>query len=90
MAQAIVNPDEVLKFAKKLSRLSKETAGQTSVVHAAFHSLGSTWRDQEYQKFVPEFEAAIRAIKRFTEVAERYHDYLSRKARKAQEYLDQR
>ena len=90
MAQAIVNPDEVLKFAKKLSRFSKETAGQASVVHGSFHTLGSTWRDQEYQRFAPEFEAAIRAIKRFTEIADQYHDYLSRKARKAQEYLDQR
>jgi uncharacterized protein YukE len=88
MAQAIVNPQHVLQFAHTLKRYSSDVSSQTSDVNAKLHSLGETWRDQEYQKFAKEFETAIRAIKRFVTAGDGYHRYLVRKAEAAQAYLD--
>ncbi len=88
MAQVIVDPQQVLQFAQTLKRYTSDVSGKTKDVHAKLRSLGGTWRDQEYQKFAKEFEAAIRAIKRFVTAGEGYHRYLVRKAEAAQAYLD--
>jgi len=88
MAQAVVDPQHVLQFAQTLKRYTSDVSGKTSDLHAKLHSLGGSWRDQEYQKFAKEFETAIRAIKRLVTSAVEYQRYLVRKAEAAQAYLD--
>jgi hypothetical protein len=88
VAQAIVDPQQVLQFAHALKRYTSDVAGKTSDVHARLNTLGGSWRDQEYQKFAKEFETAIRAIKRIVTAGEGYQRYLVRKAEAAQAYLD--
>ena len=51
MAQAIVDPQHVLQFAQTLKRYTSDVSGKTRDVHAKLHTLGGSWRDQEYQKF---------------------------------------
>lgn len=90
MAQAIVDPQDVLQFARKLKKYRESVSFETSDLRSDLHSLGGTWRDQEYQKFAKELEAAMRSIKRLLATSEDYERYLVRKAEAAQAYLDKR
>ena len=90
MAQAIMDPEEVRRFAKELKRFNDEVQVKASALQARFAALGSTWQDQEHEKFAEEFITAMKVIKKFVEVSEKHTPFLLRKAQRVEEYLDQR
>ena len=63
---------------------------KASSLQARFAALGSTWQDQEHEKFAEEFITTMKVLKKFTEVSEKHTPYLLRKAQRVEEYLDQR
>jgi uncharacterized protein YukE len=90
MAQAIMDPEEVRRFAKELKRFNDELQVRSAALQSRFVSLGSTWQDQEHEKFAEEFITTMKAIKKFVEVAEKHTPFLLRKAQRVEEYLNQR
>ena len=90
MAQAIMDPDEVRRFAEELKRFNNDLQNQTSSLQARFASLGDSWQDQEHAKFSEEFVTTMKALKKFMEVSSRHTSYLLRKAQRIEEYLSQR
>ena len=90
MPQAIVDPADLRRFALNLKKFNNELQVQISSLHGQLLGLGTTWRDQENQKFVEEFEQTVQAIKRFVESANRHVPFLLRKAERVEEYLQQR
>jgi len=90
MAQAIMDPDEVRRFAEQLKRFTNDVHNAASSLQARYQSLGDTWQDQEYEKFSEEFGDTMKAIRKFIEVANRYSPYLMRKAQRVEDYLKQR
>jgi len=90
MAQVIVNPEEVRRFALQLKAGNAQLMDLTTRLRGQFGSLGETWRDQEYQRFAQEFEQTARSLKQFMRLADQYIPYLERKAEAAQRFLDQR
>lgn len=90
MSQAIVDPGELRRFASSLRRFSGEVQNQMGILHGQLQSLGASWRDQEHQKFVQEFEETMSAVKRFVEATSEHVPFLLRKAERAEEYLNQR
>jgi uncharacterized protein YukE len=90
MAQAIMDPEEVRRFAKELKRFNIEIQNRTSSLQARFQSLGDSWQDQEHAKFAEEFIGTMKALKKFVEISDKHTPYLMRKAQRIQEYLDQR
>ena len=90
MAQAIMDPEEVRRFAKELKRFNDEVSVKASALQARFTALGGSWQDQEHEKFSEEVLATIKVLKKFTEVAEKHTPYLLRKAQRIEEYLNQR
>lgn len=90
MAQVIVNPEEVLRFARQFQTSNEQLKELVRRLRAQLGSLGETWKDQEYQRFAQEFEQAARASDQFSRAADQYVPYLQRKAESAQRYLDQR
>lgn len=90
MPQAVVDPEEVRRFALALKRFTEDLQGQMGQVQGQLNGLSSSWRDQEQQKFAEEFAEASKAISRFLEAAQRHIPFLLRKAERAQEYLQQR
>ncbi|MCH7228545.1 WXG100 family type VII secretion target [Haloferula sp. A504] len=90
MSQAIVDPEDLRRFAVELKRFNEELRDRTASLMARFTSLGETWQDQEQEKFATEFLQTMKGLKRFNEVAERHSPYLLRKAERIQQYLDQR
>ncbi|MEY3174551.1 MAG: hypothetical protein RLZZ436_2465 [Planctomycetota bacterium] len=89
MAQAIVDPGELRRFAQLLRRFNEELGEKSGVVAAHLSHLGQTWRDQENVRFSEEFAANMKALARFVESNEQFIPYLLRKAQLVEEYLQQ-
>lgn len=90
MAKAVVDPNELRRFAQELKHFNTTLRDQVGLLAARFNELGQTWRDQEHTKFAEEFEQTTRVLARFAEAADRQIPFLLRKAEKIEEYLRQR
>jgi uncharacterized protein YukE len=90
MPQAIVDPEELRRFAQNLKRFTTELHNQMTVLHGQLVGLGTSWRDQENQKFAEEFEQTLVVLKRFLETTNQHIPFLLRKAQRVEEYLSQR
>ena len=90
MAQAIVDPAELRRFANNLKRFNTELEERMTSLAAQLHALGASWRDQENKKFVEEFEQQMKAIARYVDITNEHAPFLLRKAERIEEYLQQR
>lgn len=90
MSQAVVDPNELRRFAMNLKKFNGELEERMTALSAQLHALGSTWRDQEHKKFVEDFESQMKAIARYIETTNEHAPFLVRKAERIEEYLQQR
>ncbi|MBU4398400.1 MAG: WXG100 family type VII secretion target [Planctomycetes bacterium] len=90
MPQAIVDPEELRRFAQSLKKFSSDVQERVKSLSGQLAVLERTWRDQEQKKFTEEFERQIQSLGRFVEVIYRHVPYLARKAEIIEEYLQQR
>jgi uncharacterized protein YukE len=90
MAQAIMDPEEVRRFAAELKRFNQDVQVKMASLQARFTALGGSWQDQEHDKFSEEFTATMKALKKFIETSEKHTPYLLRKAQRIEQYLEQR
>jgi uncharacterized protein YukE len=90
MPQAIVDPGELRRFALSLKKFNNELAEQMGALAGQLSALGTTWRDQENQKFVEQFEQHMKVMARFVELSNEHIPFLLRKAQRVEEYLEQR
>jgi uncharacterized protein YukE len=90
MPQAIVDPEELRRFAANLKKFNTEVQDRLTTLSGQLISLGRTWRDQEHMKFTEEFEQHMKVIGHFTEITKAYIPYLVRKAESIEQYLQQR
>ena len=90
MAKAVVDPQELRRFAHDLKKFNGELQAGLGTLGARMGTLQQTWRDQEQQKFAEEFDATVRVLQKFTKAAEQHVPYLLRKADAADAYLNQR
>jgi len=85
-----MDPEEVRRFAKELKRFNDDVALRAQALQARFAALGSSWQDQEAEKFSEEFLTTMKVMRKFVEVSEKHTPYLLRKAQRIEEYLNQR
>jgi WXG100 family type VII secretion target len=90
MSKAVVDPNELRRFAADLKKFNADVQGQTARLGAALGSLQQTWRDQEQAKFAEEFEQTMRSLQRFLKASEVFVPFLMRKAERIDDYLNQR
>ena len=90
MAQAIMDPEKVRRFADELQRFNTDLENRLVMLQARFGALSDTWQDQEHVKFSEEFKQTVKALKKFVEVSNQLTPYLLRKAQRVEEYLNQR
>src|ERR1051326_1871875 len=90
MAQAIMDPEEVRRFAEELKRFNIDLQNRMASLQARFAALSDTWQDQEHLKFSEEFKQTLKALKKFVEVSNQHTPYLLRKAQRIEEYLNER
>ncbi len=84
-----MDPEEVRRFAKELKRFNDDIASRAGALQARFQALGSSWQDQEQEKFAEEFVSTMKVLKKFVEVSEKHTPFLLRKAQRIEEYLNQ-
>jgi len=90
MAQAIVDPLELRRFAQTLKQFNENLRDQSNALAQHLQTLSQTWRDQENQKFTEEFLQHLRSLQQFAERNQQHIPYLMRKADRIEEYLQQR
>jgi len=90
MAKAIVDPDDLHRFAVELRRFSGRVQEQVSGVNRQFAKLGDTWQDQEHAKFAGEFQHMIMVLTKFVSAAEEQVPLLLRKAESIRRYLERK
>ena len=89
MPQAIMDPEEVRRFATELKKFNTDLQNGMASLQARFAALGDTWQDQEQVKFADEFKQTMKALKKFVETSNLHTPYLLRKAQRIDEYLNQ-
>ena len=90
MPQAIVDPEELRRFAQSLKKFGSDVQERVKALSGQMASLERTWRDQEQKKFADEFAQQIQAFGRMVEMIDRHVPYLARKAEIIEEYLQHR
>ncbi|HOO17235.1 MAG: WXG100 family type VII secretion target, partial [Phycisphaerae bacterium] len=90
MAKAHVDPTELRRFARDLTKFSQELRTLMGGLNASLRNLEKTWRDQEQRKFTEEFEQTMKTLGRFLESTERHVSFLQQRAGHIEEYLQQR
>jgi len=90
MAQAIMDPEKVRRFADELQRFNTDLENRLILLQSRFAALSDTWQDQEHEKFGEEFKQAMKALKRFIDLSKEHTPFLLRKAQRIEEYLRQR
>jgi uncharacterized protein YukE len=90
MSQAVVDPEELRRFAAELKRFNADLQSRMVSLKSRFQQLGESWQDQEQLKYAQDFEAASKSLKTFMEQTERHVPLLLRKAERIDEYLNQR
>ena len=65
MPQAIVDPEELRRFALSLRKFSGDVQERMTAVNGQMAALERTWRDQEQKKFADEFQQQIQVLARF-------------------------
>jgi len=90
MAQAIIDPEEVRRFAEELKRFNNDVGNRMSSLQARYSALGDSWKDQEQIKFAEEFGETMKAMKKFMESSQRHTPFLIRKAQRIEDYLSQK
>jgi hypothetical protein len=86
-ADMSVDADELEQFAATLERFDAELSESESKLSGNWSQLGDVWHDAQYEKFAADWEAAVRAIKGYSQRAPSYTKYLRRKVGQVREYL---
>ena len=90
MAQAIIDPNEVRRFAEELKRFNSDLQNSMSSLQARFAALGDSWQDHEQAKFAEEFKDTMKVLRKFIESSNQQAPFLLRKAQRIEDYLSQR
>ncbi len=90
MAKAVVDPQELRRFAHDLKKFNGELSAGIATLGARMGTLQQTWRDQEQQKFQDEFDQTVKVLQKFVKASEIHVPFLMRKADRIDEYLQQR
>ena len=62
MAQVVIEPEQVKRFAEELQRFNRDTQHRLGMLQARFAALGDSWQDQEHTKFSDEFKDTVKAL----------------------------
>lgn len=90
MGKAIVDPEDLRRFAHDLKRFNNELQTHLQALQGRMLELGQSWRDQEQKKFAEEFERTMKVLARFIDASDKHIPFLLRKAQRIDEYLQQR
>jgi hypothetical protein len=84
----VMDPREARRFAEFLDERGKDLREENRRVSLHLLELGMDgWQDSRYQDFMRQFDEASTLLQVFLEHADKYADYLRRKAAPIERYL---
>lgn len=87
----IMDPKEARRFAAFLDERGRELRELNRRISLHILELGMNgWEDSRYQRFLRQFDEASNFLQIFLEHADKYAEYLRRKAAPIERYLGQR
>jgi uncharacterized protein YukE len=89
MSKANVDPAELRRFAMDLKRFTEEIEALVGQLHGRMANLGTSWRDQEHQKFAEQFAQTTKVLGNFVAAAGEHSLFLNKKAAAIEQYLRQ-
>jgi hypothetical protein len=90
MAQIIVDPADLRRFANLLEQEVRNLRERQRTLEVVRRDLARAWRDSRYLTFERTYLPTIQVLERFEKAAERYAGYLRGKADRADRYLGRR
>ncbi len=90
MAKASVDPAELRRFARELTRFNSDLEGLMAGLHSRLKELERGWTDQEQKRFTQEFELTVKTLRRFLDASTQHAAFLVKKAGHIEDYLQQR
>lgn len=90
MPQAVVDPQEVKRFAAFLEITAGELSNARADAKTSLSNLKSSWHDEKYGQFEQLFTETMTRLDHFIKYAEIYAQHLKKKAYKAERYLEGR
>jgi uncharacterized protein YukE len=88
MSQIITDPAAMLSFSHTVKECSERLKKEERDLFGELHELGATWKDQKYRQFDRLIVESSRELAAFHTAADRYSEYLVKKARAAQRFLE--
>lgn len=86
--RTVINPEEARRFASLLKGRADEIRRLDAAVSRRLVELhAGSWQDSKYDQFERRYEEASVLLQTFAGTAERYADYLNRKAARIEPYL---
>ena len=70
-----------------MKKFNTELRDRSTSLGNQLSALNATWRDQEHNKFVEQFDQHMKVLGKFLESADQYVPYLMRKAQHIEDYL---
>ena len=90
MAKASVDPGELRRFARDLTRFNSDLENLVAGLQTRLRGLEKSWTDQEQRRFTQEFEQTVKTLSRFLYASTQHAAFLVKKARHIEDYLEQR
>lgn len=82
--------DELKKFQDALKRHNTELSDLKKRMDAGCRTLGESWRDQEYQRFLEEWKQGMRAMDQFLQRSDEFVRHVKAKEQRARDFLQAR
>lgn len=89
MAKANVDPAQLRRFARDLSRFNGDLETLMNGLSSRLRGLEKDWNDQEQRKFTQEFDLTMKTLSRFLDASSQHVSFLMKKAHHVEEYLGQ-
>ena len=86
MSQINVDPEKLRNFANELKKFTEVINNYFEVIPNEMNRLGSTWQDQEFEKFKRDFIPLVQKLKKFTQESKKIIPSLERDATTIEEY----
>ncbi len=90
MAKANVDPAELRRFARDLTRFNSDLETLLVGLQGRLKELERSWADQEQRRFAQEFELTVKTLRRFLDASTQHVTFLAKKAGHIEDYLQQR
>ncbi|MCL0040896.1 WXG100 family type VII secretion target [Thermodesulfovibrionales bacterium] len=87
MAQVHVDPEKLRRFAGELRQFTEVINNYFNLLSNEMNRLGSSWQDQEYEKFKRGFAPSRQMLQKFADESKKIVPLLEKDATDIEEYL---